>query len=466
MWARKRVALVALLCAAVVGAQLAYVAHSGYAFDDFRAFYCGGQALLHGADPYRTQGIAACERSPMPWGLYRTDPGVTLPAPLPGYALAGFALIAWLPYPAACVVWLLATLAAALAAAFMLAEIAGAPLEGGLAALVPGVALLVAPNGQLATIAIAALLACARATRVQRWGAAAAALGAAAIWPHVALPAIVACAIAVPAIRKPLAAVLGVLAVLDVAAGGPGVAAEYVARVLPAHALTEVAGTMQFGSSWVLLALGVPLAAAAHDGGAFYVLFGTIGIVLGMRLAAQSGDARALALIPPACALFMGPFVHDTEILAAIPAAALLYAMRPAPAAGAAMLLLAIPFIFVLGQPWQIALFPIEACAIARLTLGMSWRDALRSALGVAAILAAILVGARAFGPAVAPPPGRLPIDPSLAEASWAVWVSAHSSLGAAWALAKAPAWIGLAMTIACTAARAFPAPQLRSKSA
>lgn len=64
---------------------------------DFRAFYCGGHVLMMGSDPYRVQPLLACENTV----VAGSESGVAIPAPLPGYALATFALFALLPYTVA-----------------------------------------------------------------------------------------------------------------------------------------------------------------------------------------------------------------------------------------------------------------------------------------------------------------------------------------------------------------------------
>ena len=463
---RRNLWIFTAVCAAVIAGQFVYIAHSGLALADFRAFYCGGHALLHGLDPYHARAIAGCERSVAPWGLYHTPAGVALPAPLPGYALAAFAALAWMPYPLACVSWFCITLLCGWYSARALARIANLPLAATLVLLTPTFALAVVPSGQLATVVICALVHAALALRERRWAAAAAALAVVCVWPHLALPALLAVTIAIAPMRAPVAAMLAVLAVLDCAAGGPSVAMEYVARVLPAHSLTEIAGTNEFGTSWVLLALGLPAHDAVRDGMAAYLLFAAAGIVFAVRLAAVSSDRAALLLGAPACALCMSPYLHFTEIAVAVPAIVWLHALRRSNASAVALVFLTMPFIFLLGQAWHIAIFAAATAAIARWIIGASQRDALRWALGVTFVAAFIVAAALHFGPQVAPAPGGLHFDRALAEASWARWASAHSSLGIAWTIAKIPTWAALLTIVACAATRALPIAQLRSKSA
>ena len=78
---------------------------------DFRAFYCAGAALDAGADPYRAEPLRSCEVAA--WEAFPAGyPEVAVPAPLPGYALTPFALLARLPYGVAAALWECALVAA------------------------------------------------------------------------------------------------------------------------------------------------------------------------------------------------------------------------------------------------------------------------------------------------------------------------------------------------------------------
>src|SRR5580700_3565277 len=73
---------------------------------DFNAFYCAGETIVHRADPYRNEPLGTCERSAgRPDFLERAPAYLAVPAPLPGYALAPFVLLALLPYAAAAGAW-------------------------------------------------------------------------------------------------------------------------------------------------------------------------------------------------------------------------------------------------------------------------------------------------------------------------------------------------------------------------
>jgi hypothetical protein len=71
---------------------------------DFNAFYCGGATAASHHDPYRTEPLRTCENEargfPPGRGLQ-----FAVPAPLPGYALAPFALLSRMPFRLASFVW-------------------------------------------------------------------------------------------------------------------------------------------------------------------------------------------------------------------------------------------------------------------------------------------------------------------------------------------------------------------------
>src|SRR5579864_9102868 len=80
---------------AIAGWQLVVFSQHQALFVDFRAFYCGGHALLQHANPYTASALLGCEQRPEPFGLYAV--AVPLVAPFAGYQLGAFALLALLP---------------------------------------------------------------------------------------------------------------------------------------------------------------------------------------------------------------------------------------------------------------------------------------------------------------------------------------------------------------------------------
>lgn len=427
-------------------------------FGDFRAFYCAGSALVHGQNAYAASALYACERSPMPFGLYRALPGIAVPAPLPGYALLFFAPLGALTYLAACAVWMLLLFASSVAAAVLLAKLVERPIPVVATVLGVGFAALVIPYGELATIVIAALLGMALALRREQWTAAACAGGIAAILPHLAAPALLGVFLLREQMRVRLIVLVLILGVLDVLAGGWHSAIAYFTAVLPAHTISEVGSTSQYGLTWALHAFGVSDRVAIVLGEGSYIVMAIVGVAIAGAFVRRSGDTAFAALIPPAFAVFGGAFMHYTEIMVAIPAALLVLTRASGLLRSimlAAIILLAFPWAWALSQPQLIVAFAITGAAIAQLAGGTDFRIGLRVALGCALVSAIIVEIGFHFGTGLTGAHIATHLDPTLAQASWAQYVrSQRASTGIVWWFAKAPTWIGLALlSLGCLSA-------------
>jgi hypothetical protein len=138
-------------------------------FGDFRAFYCAGAAVAHGANPYAASAIYACERAPMPLGLAQAPPGVAVPAPFPGYALLAFVPFGVLPYLPASALWLAMLAATIFLSAWILTLLLDRPFEATLATLAVGFAVVSLPYGELGSVIVVALLWLALALRRAAW---------------------------------------------------------------------------------------------------------------------------------------------------------------------------------------------------------------------------------------------------------------------------------------------------------
>ncbi|MHB8306423.1 MAG: glycosyltransferase 87 family protein [Vulcanimicrobiaceae bacterium] len=408
-------ALALLVLAFEVHARIA----AGDLLGDFHAFYCAGHVIAGGGDPYRAAPLYACESQAQPWHLYSAAGGVALPAPLPGYALALFVPLAFLPYPLAAILWFLVSSAAGAAAAAWSARLAGSSFALAGAAFALPIAAVCIPFGELAALSVAAFVCAALAIRRGAYAFAAAALGVAAIEPHLALPAFAACFLWQPRMRVPLATCAAVLAAVSLACGGAATFSEYFARVLPAQAL---------------------------GGAVSYVVM----VAAGIWAVRRAGDAALAVVLPPAFALLGGTFIHLAEMVVAIPLALILArdARRPVRlCAEIALVLLAVPWLRSGVELPLIAAAAVVTFAIVR-ELGSEPVVALRASL-----LAVLAGGAIAFAlsaPAAAAHAAAVHLPPDLAEASWAAAIRAHDavvSLGV-W-IAKAPTWAGL-IALAC----------------
>ncbi|HKU68618.1 MAG TPA: glycosyltransferase 87 family protein [Candidatus Baltobacteraceae bacterium] len=419
-------------------------------FGDFRAFYCAASAVAHGANPYTASAIYACERAPMPLGLYRASPGVAVPAPLPGYALLALVPIAVLPYLAACVAWLLILIATVFASAKALALLLDRSFDAMLWTLAAGFAIISLPFGELGSVIVAAVLWMAVALRRGAWAWAALAGGVATILPHVALPVLLGAFLFVPPMRSRIAALAAVLVVLDLACSGPAVAISYLREVLPAHAHSEIGSTAQYGMTWILHGLHASDRAAIFGGELSYVIMTLLGLVAARSLMNRRNDAAYAALVPPAFAVLGGTFMHYTQIMVAIPAALLLYRQSAGSARaifGAAFLLLVVPWAWVLGAPVLLVVYAVVPGMLAAWVLRRSSSSALRVALASTVLTGVLLVAAWHFGPGLDTHVHAVRAHGDLAQSSWEVFVrSQRASTGIVWWIAKAPTWIGLAL--------------------
>lgn len=419
---------------------------------DFSAFYCAGAAIDAGADPYRAEPLGACERAPKPPNIHVGPPGLASPAPLPPFALAGFALLARLPYGLAAGLFTLFSLGCFVVTIRALGRLGVGP--------VPAVAALVLTDGyaslalgQIVPFALAALVGAAALLETARAPFAGVLAACALVEPHLAVPPLAVLAIARRETRAGLAVALVVLALAGVAGVGPGGCWEYLHEVLPAHARSEIANERQFSLTAVLAEAGVPAGAALALGEGSYLLTFAAGTVAALRLAPRFGRSL-LILAPAAFSVVGGPFVHIVQMAAATPLALVLVRRttgRVRSVLDVATLALATPWVqfATLGS----ILMPLAA-AISGLFASRRGgpRAALVAACGAIALLAAI----EALVTEGPPDPTATLVaqyDPwALAEVSWTRYVAAVAHADrAAYDLARAPTWLG-ALAVAAVA--------------
>jgi alpha-1,2-mannosyltransferase len=448
-------ALVIAACA-VLAWQLVVNAQGRMLLGDFRAFYCGGSTLLHGANPYEAGPLLHCEQVPQPFGLHTARDRVDLPAPFPGYALALFAIFALLPYPLAAAAWFVLLLACTALACVFTARLVDRPPYAVLTLLAVAFSVAVIPYGELAPIIFAALAGGALALRRGVNMPLIAALAVTALLPHVALPVFLALLIWDRAARLPVAAICVALAALDLVIGGPQLAISYFTRVLPNHAASEIGFITQYSMTWFAQGLGAPDRVALAAGNISYLVTIVFGIWLAGVAARKFADPAFLLLVPAALAVTFGSFIHYSEITLAFPAALLLYARTRGTArafAAAALVLVALPWQSIITQPALVAPVVAGTVAIALIVLQYPPRWSLRLGLGAALFCALAIVLAWQLGPQTAPHAAGAAFDPLLAEASWARHISDQtSSSGLVWWIPKLPTWIGLVSLALCGA--------------
>lgn len=441
----------ALTAAAVVCVAFQFVltAKAGFPMGDFHAFYCGATAVAHGANPYHTEPLRACEATTGLGAFFAKYPGVTVPAPLPGYALALLVPMTWAPPGTAAALWLAILIAACALAAITLARSTNAPLNVTIAAFAFSVGVASIPFGEVVPIAIAAICTSGYFASRGRWGAAAIAAAVAMVEPHLGLPLCLSLAIWAPRTRVTLAAAAVVLAALSLASLGWGVNLEYFLQVLPAHALSEAGRDTQYSLTSVLTSLGTSPATATKVGLLSYLVMIGAGVATAGSLSRRTRSAALIAFVPPAFAVLGGTFIHVTQIAAAIPAAALLaYCVGDRRhAAMVSLLLLSIPWILSWSPIFGVApAFPI-ACLV-----WYGWRGNLRALMAGVVLGGALVVGAnRALVAMSAHPLPARPaptISSDLPERSWSTFATKSSNGTAGAWLVRLPTWGGIALLV------------------
>jgi hypothetical protein len=429
--------------------QTGVVTRTGFFMGDFRAFYCAARVAVHGVDPYRTEPLRSCETAIGRTPFFEKNPGVVIPAPLPGYALAALVPLAMLPFAAAATFWLALLLLAWYACIAALARFAGVGWQIALAVLGLSLGVLSLPFGEVVPIAVACICLSACLAWQGRYRAAAIAAACAMIEPHLGLPACIALAFRQPAARLPLAIAFGTFGLMALLLLGPATNVEYFTSVLPAHALSEASRDTQYSLTAILTGIGIGPEVAVRAGSLWYVAMVVIGIAIGGALAKQLKNEAFAVCVAPAFAVFGGTFIHVTQIAVALPAAVLYVGVangRARPLALIALLLLVVPWDWVISPALTIApLIPVAY--LAWRYSGGNVRVILLAGVGAAALSLGLtqLIAAAPHAPTYAAPS----IDPRFAEAAWSRFTQQGSTNAlAAWML-RLPTWTGLALLLA-----------------
>jgi hypothetical protein len=442
-------AAVLLASLAALGLQTEVVTRTGFLMGDFRAFYCAARVTSTGANPYRVEPLRSCETSLGVTPFFKKNPGIAIPAPLPGYSLAVLVPLAMLPFPFAAALWALLLALGCAACVFALARFARLPWESALAVFALALTALSLPFGEVVPIALGCISLSGYFAWRERPRAAALAAAGAMIEPHLGLPVCIALAVWLPATRALLGCAFGALALLSLLALGPATNLEYFTSVLPAHALSEATRDTQYSLTAVLAALGLPLGAAVRGGTLWYAAMLAAGAFIAGRLALRTRNAAFLACVPPAFAVFGGTFIHVTQIAAALPAAVLLagYATRT-------VRTLAIVALLALAVPWDWVVSPALILAPLVPVAYLAWRYTSEMKLALVAGLCAatillglielVVVAPHAVAHSIMPV-----IDPRLAEASWSHFTQKGSTNVLAGWMLRLPTWAGLVLLLA-----------------
>ncbi|HEY8297714.1 MAG TPA: glycosyltransferase 87 family protein [Candidatus Baltobacteraceae bacterium] len=310
---------------------------------DFQAFYCGGSVVAEHANPYLDQPLHGCETRAAP-EIARKFRNVTVPAPLPPYALAFFIPLSLLPFAVAKIVWWLVLVASIGVCGWTVAKLTGWAMLTAFAASAAAIGATSLPQAGLPPAPIALLFLSAYFVSRRRWTPAALCSALAMIEPHVALPAAIALFLFVPELRGRLLLAGAALAALALAVSGPQTTLYYFTTLLPLHAASEVRSQSQFSLTTILYHLGASAPLAVRIGTAQYAVTIAFGVWLGWRLARRFDERAFLVAAPAACAVAGGSFIHLSEIGVAVLLACMLAARMNGHRAWLAVVLLAVPW--------------------------------------------------------------------------------------------------------------------------
>jgi hypothetical protein len=185
-------------------------------------------------------------------------------------------------------------------------------------------------------------------------------------------------------------------------------------------------------------------------------------VIVARRLRARSGAHEILVLVPPAFALFGGPFLHTSQIAVAVPALLVLIHRFPKRRVllSMALLILAIPWLELAENPLVASLIAVAAAtaAISRFLLRANVIATLSIVLATSAAAACERYVRTTF------PPTHLDLQAEfaraasgtlLADATWAI--HARSTLSTHWYVAShVPSWTGLLLMIVAAGALAL----------
>lgn len=440
--------LTVLLSAGCVALVLLKPGGIAQTLGDFRAFYCAGSVAAAHLDPYAAAPLEACER-PLGVGSFFPDsPATVLPAPLPGYLVAFFAIFALMPYSIAATVWTLLLVAAVALAIVLFAGTGKIRASVLIAAFSISVICVSVIPGELVPIALLGIA-------LTAWGVAREQLVAilfgvllTMVEPQVGL--VLGLALSVMRARYALVAlmVFAALGAVSLLALGFEQNVRYVAVVLPEHVRAELPAGFQYSLSWIALRFGLPEGAALTLGHASYGVMTLAAIAVAWLMRAQNHRVIAILAVP-ALAVTGGPFLHLDHIALALPAAlALVAAGNPSlrTMQTAASICLALPLAYIFTNVELLIALPFVAGSIY-FGLGGAPIVALRVAAAATlyALFFAIISAHLGMGAHWSAVHHAFPSD--LASTSWAAYVRAHAPTSwLAWAV-KLTTWFGVVAT-------------------
>jgi hypothetical protein len=421
--------------------------------NDFPAFYCAGVALSEHESPYTIEPLRSCEHA-IAHGSDLPATSVT-PAPLPPYALDVFAVLAMVPYPVAAWLWFLCASAACVLLAGAIARVCHVPSGAVAGSLLLSAFLASATIGQVPPVAVCAIALCGMALLCGDDALAAILASAATIEPHLGLPAVVSLFFFRPKTRWWLGSCALAAICVSIATVGVHGAVYYLASALPAQARAELFSSDQFSLSHVLALAHLPSSVALLAGTVSYVAMLSIGTIVAPLCARRMGDA-ALVYVPCAAVLVGGAFVHQIQLIAALPAAFLFLARGSAMQQWAGRFAIAavaaVPFTLMSEHHALLdALALICACISLWAASPPSARmaSAFAGSLAAAAFCVAFPIASAHAARVLAPRPVAITSTSAIGDAgdNWAAYLRSdprYTVFQPGAELAKIPAWLGL----------------------
>jgi hypothetical protein len=458
---RRRAILLGVLIAALAVAALRDLSRLGEAspwrnMDDFPDFYCAGWALDAKANPYTYEPLHTCEHrvnigDTFRGRLFRGDPAVAVPAPLPAYDFLPFMATARLPFGVARDLEAVAIVGAVVLAAIGLTGL-GIPIAAAAAALLLSTAYVELNTGQVVPFALLALILCGL-TLARGYTRLAGILAVlTAIEPVVGLPVMLAMLLYVPRARWAVLTIAAIVTVIAVVTVGPSALWEYATRVVPAQAASEVHFPFQFSLTYALARLGASANVARVAGSLSYLVLLALGLWLAPRAARVLRRRELIVFVPAFCCAVAGPYLHQEELCLALPALLVLAVATTGRARivfTIALCVLSVPWILVWGIK-QLFLASLVCCALILWDLRIPRWPAIAAFAAIAATIYAFELH-----------PPRLPVPSAtvaqsyrateLVQDEWRVYAEQRSTSDPLWFAIKVPTWAALLATLILT---------------
>ena len=311
---------------------------------DLAVFYCAGDALRSGENPYDPATIRACEHR-VDRGPAWSNPQYVMYAPLPPYDFVPYEALARVPFGVAKFA-IIALIAAAVVATALALRSVGIPVYAALGALALSDGFIGMYLGQLYPITIALVALSAAALHRNKYMLAGIAGAVTLVQPQIGVFVWCALALWVPRARVALAVSTAVLVLIGTLAAGPASFLQWLTIAVPQQAAGEVHFWGQYSLTALLGQFGLPAAVTMAAGSISTIVMLPIALYLGNASARPLRSNSAIVLVPAACSVVGGSYVHLGAIAVAI-LAALLVAASDRRRSILPLALLCIPWPFV-----------------------------------------------------------------------------------------------------------------------